>query len=308
MDPEKQGLSTGKLVAFLTAYGIFQNTLLHMSTALLCTLGVVPLYQRLKPILTTLPEVDTTKSHPGELRGNIEVSQVNFRYHPDGPLILKDVSLHVNSGELIAIVGPSGAGKSTLMRLLLGFEMPESGAVYYDGQDLSKVDVLEIRRQLGVVLQNSQIMMGSIYENIVGAASANLTLDDAWEAARMAGCEEDIRHMPMQLHTILPPGGGTLSGGQRQRILIARAVVKKPRMLFFDEATSALDNATQEIVSKSLEKLQSTRIVIAHRLSTIRNADRIYVMDKGRIVQSGTYYELIKQKGVFAKLAKRQMA
>ena len=308
MDPDEQGLSTGKLLAFLSAYGTFQNTLLQMSSALLSTLGVVPLYQRLKPILTTLPEVDTTKSHPGEITGNIEVTQVHFRYQPDGPLILKDVSLQVNSGEFIGIVGASGSGKSTLMRLLLGFELPESGAVYYDGQALSNVDLLEIRRQIGVVLQNSQIMRGSIFDNIVGAGSARLTLDDAWAAARMAGCEKDIRAMPMQMHTVLPPGGGSLSGGQRQRIFIARAVVKKPRVLFFDEATSALDNSTQAIVSKSIAGLQATRIVIAHRLSTIRNADRIYVMDKGRIVQTGAYHELLKQEGVFAELAKRQMA
>jgi ATP-binding cassette subfamily C protein len=150
-------------------------------------------------------------------------------------------------------------------------------------------------------------MTGSIYKNIVSAGSANLTLDDAWEAARMAGCEKDIQAMPMHMHTVLSPGGGSLSGGQRQRILIARAVVKKPRILFFDEATSALDNATQEIVGTSLERLQATRIVIAHRLSTIRNADRIYVMEKGRIVQAGLYHELIEQEGVFAELAKRQM-
>jgi ATP-binding cassette subfamily C protein len=151
-------------------------------------------------------------------------------------------------------------------------------------------------------------MAGSIYDNIVGAGSATLTLDDAWEAARMAGCDEDIKAMPMGMHTVLPPGGGSLSGGQRQRVLIARAIVKKPRVLFFDEATSALDNKTQAIVSESIEKLQSTRIVIAHRLSTIMHADRIYVMDRGRIVQCGPYDELMTQEGLFAELAKRQIA
>jgi NHLM bacteriocin system ABC transporter ATP-binding protein len=308
MDPSKQGLSTGNLLAFLAAYGTFQGSLIQMSSALLGTLQVVPFYQRLKPILTTLPEVDATKSHPGEITGNIEITQVNFRYKPDGPLVLKNVSLNIPSGDFVAIVGPSGSGKSTLMRLLLGFETPESGSIYYDGQDLSNVDVLEIRRQMGVVLQNSQIMAGSIFDNIVGAGSATLTLHDAWEAARMAGCYEDIRAMPMQMHTVLPPGGGSLSGGQRQRIIIARAVVKKPRILIFDEATSALDNQTQQMVSESIEKLQATRIVIAHRLSTIINADMIYVMDKGQIVQRGTYRELISQEGLFAELARRQTA
>lgn len=308
LDPAQKGLSTGALLAFLAAYGTFQGNLLQMSNALLNTLGVVPYYKRLKPILSERPEVDATRSHPGELSGNIEVTQVHFRYHDDGPLILHNVSLNIGSEEFIAIVGGSGSGKSTLMRLLLGFEAPESGTIYYDGLDLSKVDILEVRRQIGVVLQNALIMPGSIYQNIIGAGASGLTIDDAWEAARMAGCEEDIRAMPMGMHTMLTPGGGTLSGGQRQRIIIARAIVRKPRILFFDEATSALDNKTQAIVSESIEQLQSTRIVIAHRLTTIMNADRIYVMEKGRLVQSGTYDELIKQEGVFAELAKRQMA
>lgn len=308
LDPDKKGLSTGKLMAFLSAYGTFQGNLLQMSSAMLSTLSIIPHYKRLQPILSERPEVDATRSHPGELSGNIEVTQVHFRYSADGPLILRNVSLNIASEEFVAIVGGSGSGKSTLMRLLLGFESPESGTIYYDGQDLSKVDVLEVRRQIGVVLQNAQIMPGSIYQNIVGAGAAGLTLSDAWEAARMSGCEDDIRSMPMGMHTMLPPGGGTLSGGQRQRIIIARAIIRKPRILFFDEATSALDNKTQAIVSESIERLQSTRIVIAHRLSTIMNADRIYVMDKGELVQSGTYDELMKQEGLFADLAKRQLA
>ncbi|MBD3308268.1 NHLP bacteriocin export ABC transporter permease/ATPase subunit [candidate division KSB3 bacterium] len=308
LDPEKQGLSTGNLLAFLAAYGTFQGNLLQMSGALLNTLSIIPYYKRLKPILAARPEVDATRTHPGELSGDIEVTQVYFRYHPDGPLILDNVSLNIASGEFVAIVGGSGSGKSTLMRLLLGFESPETGTIYYDGQDLSKVDVLEVRRQIGVVLQNAQIMSGSIYENIVGAGAAGLTIADAWRAARMAGCDKDILDMPMGMHTMLPPGGGTLSGGQRQRIIIARAIIRKPRILFFDEATSALDNKTQAIVSDSIEQLQSTRIVIAHRLSTIMNADRIYVMEKGRLVQSGSYEELMNQEGLFAELAKRQLA
>lgn len=308
LDPDQKGLTTGSLLAFLSAYGTFQSNLLQMSSAMLSTLSIIPYYKRLQPILAERLEVDAARSHPGDLSGNIEVTQVFFRYSADGPLILRNVSLNIASGEFVAIVGGSGSGKSTLMRLLLGFETAESGTIYYDGQDLSQVDVLEVRRQIGVVLQNAQIMPGSIYQNIVGAGAAGLTISDAWEAARMAGCDDDIRSMPMGMHTMLPPGGGTLSGGQRQRIIIARAIIRKPRVLFFDEATSALDNKTQAIVSGSIEKLQSTRIVIAHRLSTIMNADRIYVMDRGEIVQSGTYHELIKQEGVFADLVKRQLA
>lgn len=299
-------LTTGTFLAFLAAYGTFQDALLQMSSAFMSALSIVPLYNRLQPILQAMPEVDDTKAKPTQLTGDIEVSHVNFKYQPEGPLVLKDVSMHINSGDFVAIVGGSGSGKSTLMRLLLGFETPETGSIYYDRHDLATVDVTEVRRQMGVVLQNSQIMGGTIFHNIAGAS--NLTIEDAWEAARMAGCDADIREMPMGMHTVLPQGGGSLSGGQRQRIVIARAIIKKPRLLFFDEATSALDNQTQAIVSESIERLQATRIVIAHRLSTIINADRIYVLDQGKIVQSGTYQELIRQEGLFVELAKRQMA
>lgn len=307
MTPEVNAeFTTGQFLAFLSAYGTFQSTLLQMSSALMAVLSIVPLYTRLQPILQTKPEVDEIKIKPTDLTGDIEIAHVNFRYHPDSPLVLKDLSMQINSGEFIAIVGGSGSGKSTLMRLLLGFETPESGSIYYDRQDLSSLDITEVRRQMGVVLQNSQIIGGSILENIAGAS--NVPLENVWEAARMAGCEADIREMPMGMHTVLPQGGGSLSGGQRQRIVIARAIIKKPRILFFDEATSALDNQTQAIVSVSIEQLKATRIVIAHRLSTIINADRIYVLDQGKIVQTGTYQELIKQDGLFAELAKRQMA
>jgi ATP-binding cassette subfamily C protein len=266
----------------------------------------VPTYERAKPILETLPEVDEMKADPGELTGELEVSHVSFRYREDGPIVLKDVSVQVKPGEFVALVGPSGSGKSTLFRLLLGFEKLEAGAVYYNGRDLVGLDIREVRRQIGVVLQNGKLMAGDIFTNIIG--SSLLTLEDARQAARMAGLEDDLKAMPMGLHTVISEGGGTLSGGQRQRLLIARALVHRPRILFFDEATSALDNRTQAIVSESLDNLQATRIVIAHRLSTIMNADRIYVLQDGRVVQQGTYDELIQAEGVFADLAKRQMA
>ncbi|MHB8520223.1 MAG: NHLP bacteriocin export ABC transporter permease/ATPase subunit [Limisphaerales bacterium] len=300
------GLSTGKFLAFSSAFGAFLFAMLEMSSSLISILNVVPVYERAKPILETLPEVDEGKSDPGDLQGKIELSHVAFRYKADGPLVLQDLSFQINPGEFVAIVGPSGSGKSTLMRLLLGFETPESGTIYYDGLDLAGLDVQAVRRQLGVVLQGGKLMPGDIYQNIVGASS--LTVDDAWEAARKAGFDDDVREMPMGMHTVLSEGGGTLSGGQRQRLMIARAIVSRPRILLFDEATSALDNHTQAIVSKSLAALQATRIVIAHRLSTIINADRIFVVQAGRLVQAGHYDELMRQSGPFAELARRQLA
>lgn len=299
-------LSTGSFLAFNAAFGQFFGAAIQMSGVVLSLLSAVPLYERAKPILDTVPEVDVAKTPPGELSGAIELSHVSFRYHADGPLVLDDVSIQAQSGEFVAIVGPSGAGKSSVFRLLLGFETPESGSVYYDGQDLATLDVQAVRRQTGVVLQNAQVLPGTVFENIVG--SAQLTHEDAAEAARMAGLDQDIEQMPMGMHTFIVEGGGTLSGGQRQRLLIARAVVGKPRILLFDEATSALDNRTQAHVSNSLGQLNTTRVVVAHRLSTIINADRIYVMDKGSVVQVGTYEELMSRDGLFADLARRQVA
>lgn len=299
-------LSTGQFLGFTAAFSQFLFAALQVSTAIISVLAIVPMYERAKPIFQTLPETDETKASPGELSGAIEVSHLSFRYKENGPLILKDVSLQIRPGQFIALVGSSGSGKSTLFRLLLGFETPEAGAIYYDGQDLSALDIREVRRQMGVVLQNGRLLTGSIYENIVG--SSLLTIEDAWQAARRSGLDEDIKRMPMGMHTLVSEGGGTLSGGQRQRLLIARAIVNQPRILFFDEATSALDNRTQAIVSESLEKLEATRIVIAHRLSTIINADCIFVMAEGQVVQSGNYQELMSQPGLFADLARRQIA
>jgi len=300
------GLSTGTFLAFNAAFTQFLFAGLAVSSAFVSVLNIVPTYERAKPILQTPPEVDPAKSDPGELTGGIEVSHVAFRYKEDEPLVLKDISLQIKPGEFVALVGPSGCGKSTLLRLLLGFETPLSGAIYYDGQDLAGLDVEAVRHQIGVVLQNGQLIPGSIFTNIVG--SSPLTIDDAWEAARMVGLDEDMEQMPMGMHTVIGEGGSTLSGGQRQRLLISRAIVNKPRILFFDEATSALDNRTQIVVSEGLERLYTTRVVIAHRLSTVINADRIFVISEGRVVESGTYDELMKQEGLFAELAKRQLA
>ncbi|MBN2305615.1 MAG: NHLP bacteriocin export ABC transporter permease/ATPase subunit [Anaerolineae bacterium] len=298
-------LSTGGFLAFNAAFTQFLAAGLGFSAAVIAALGIVPIYERLQPILRALPEIDTRKAPPGELSGRIEVSHVSFHYEADGPLVLDDVSFSVQSGEFVALVGASGSGKSTLLRHLLGFEQPDSGAIYYDGQALAEVDLRAVRQQIGVVLQHSQVMTGSILDNIVGAS--NLPVEDAWEAARQAGIEDEIKQMPMGMQTYISEGGSTFSGGQRQRLLIARALVTRPRIIFFDEATSALDDRSQGLVTESLQGIDATRIVIAHRLSTIVDADRILVMERGKIVETGTYEDLLKKGGVFASLAQRQL-
>jgi NHLM bacteriocin system ABC transporter ATP-binding protein len=299
-------LSTGDFVAFYASFGQLLTAGLQASSALLSASDVIPTYERIKPILQALPEVDRVKASPGELSGAIDVDHIGFRYSRDGPQILHDVCVHIESGEFVALVGPSGSGKSTLLRLLLGFENPQSGTILYDGQDLSELDVRAVRRQIGVVLQTGKLMRGTILDNIIG--SSLLTVEEAWTAARLVGLDQDIKQMPMGMYTVVSTGGSTLSGGQRQRILIARAIVHRPRILIFDEATSALDNVTQAIVSESLGRIQATRIVIAHRLSTIKQADRIFVLSKGHVVQTGTFDELARQEGLFAELAQRQIA
>jgi NHLM bacteriocin system ABC transporter ATP-binding protein len=298
--------TAGTFLAFNSAFGTFMGGVTSLSNTVIGILEVVVLWERAKPILHATPEVDFSKADPGRLSGKFELEHVSFRYKPDGPLNLDDVSIKAEPGEFIALVGPSGSGKSTTIRLMLGFDTPEVGTVYYDGQDLSGLDISAVRRQLGVVLQNGRINSSSIFENISGGAL--VTMDEAWEAARMAGFAEDIEAMPMGMHTVISEGGTNLSGGQRQRMLIARSLVLKPKILIFDEATSALDNRTQQIVSDSLDKLRVTRVVIAHRLSTIRNADRIYVIEAGRVVQQGSFDQLARQPGLFANLMARQMA
>jgi NHLM bacteriocin system ABC transporter ATP-binding protein len=302
-----EGLSTGEFLAFNAAFGSFIIVAIEMSAGLLSIMTIQPHYDNVLPILETLPETDDSRAAPGVLKGEIEVSNVCFRYIKDGPIILNELSIHIKPQQFVAIVGGSGCGKSTLLRLLLGFEVQESGAIFYDSKELSGIDIRMVRRQIGVVLQNAQLMGGDIFTNIVGAA-ANLTIDDAWRAARAVGLAEDIEDMPMGMHTIIAEGGGGLSGGQRQRLVIARAIVHEPKILFFDEATSALDNRTQAMVTESLEQLQATRVVIAHRLSTIKNADRIFAIDRGVLQESGTYEELMQRDGYFARLAKRQIA
>ena len=298
-------LTAGTFLAFYAAFGIFISGVTDLSNTLTDILGIVPLWERAKSIVQAPTEYDPNRTDSGGLAGRVVLDRINFRYGEDGPPILDNVSIQANPGEFIALVGPSGSGKSTLFRLLLGFEMPQSGTVYYDGQDLAGLDVISVRRQLGVVLQNGRVQQSSIFDNI--ACGALITLKEAWKAAEMAGLAEDIQQMPMGMHTVVSEGGSNLSGGQRQRLLIARALIGKPKIILMDEATSALDNRTQAVVTQSLETLSATRIVIAHRLSTIRHADRIYVLEAGRVVQAGSFAELIEQEGLFARLVARQL-
>ena len=305
-EPQTGSLSTGAFLAFNSAFGLFMAGVTSLSNLSINLLQAGILWERGLPILTAQPEVDDSKIHPGELSGHVKLDGVTFRYQPDGPLILDQITLEAKAGEFIALVGPSGSGKSTIINLMLGFETSEQGAIYYDGQELSKLDLTAVRRQLGVVLQDARITSAALLENI--AAGALISLDEIWEAARLAGFADDIQAMPMGMHTIISEGGSNLSGGQRQRLLIARALVLKPKILILDEATSALDNPTQALISKNLEQMKVTRIAIAHRLSTIRHANRIYVLEKGRIVQQGDFEHLMEQPGIFQRLMTRQIS
>ena len=296
----------GEFIAFSAAFGQFVGATMALSAALTGMLAVIPLYERALPILQTVPESADAAHSPGVLSGAIDVTGVSFRYTADGPDVLSDLSISIRAGEFVALVGPSGCGKSTLCRLLLGFEQAQAGSIYFDGQDLAGLDRVAVRRQVGVVLQNGQLMAGDIFSNIVGAS--RLGMDDAWEAVKLAGMEEDLRNMPMGMHTMISEGGSTISGGQKQRLMVARAIVRKPRILLFDEATSALDNTTQAIVTRSIASLKATRIVIAHRLSTIVGADRIFFIDQGRVAEAGTYEQLMQLNGRFKALAERQLA
>ncbi len=303
--PLSERLSAGVFVAFAAAFGTVLHAQLQASASLLAVLQIVPTFERLRPILDTPPECDTARNDPGELDGDLELAHVSFSYAGDTPPVLRDVSLHVRPGEFVALVGASGSGKSTLLRLLLGFERPSAGHVYYSGQDLNHLELRQVRRQIGVVLQNSQLLPGDILSNVQGAS--NVGREAVLEALRLAHLEQDVAALPMGVYTVVSEGGSTLSGGQRQRLLIARALLHRPRLLLFDEATSALDNESQAAVSASLAQLDATRVVVAHRLSTIQRADRIVVLDHGRIVQTGRYTELLHQPGTFAELARRQL-
>lgn len=300
-----QPMNVGDFAAFNSAFGQLTAALIGLGTSINLAIETLPLFARVRPVLEAPLEVGPDREEPGRLQGAITVRNLWFRYKESGPWVLEDVSLDVRPGEHVAVVGASGAGKSTLLRLLLGFEVPARGGIFFDRKDLQRLDLHRVRRQAGTVMEAAGLMPGSIRENIAG--STPVSRERVEEAVRMAGLEPDIADMPMGLESFVMEGGGQLSGGQRQRVLIARALVHRPRIVLFDQATSALDNRTQAIVAQSLATLDATRIVIAHRLSTVREADRIVVLEKGRIVESGRYDDLIERDGPFRRLVERQM-
>ena len=301
----KSGIDVSQYYAFNAAFAAINGAFTALIPIIDPASQVGPILELARPILEAEPEVAEDKPVVEDIFGEIELNNVTFQYSEDMPPVLDNMSLKILPGQYVAITGKTGCGKSTLMRILLGFEKPQKGAVFYDGRDLSNMDLKSLRSKIGAVIQNGELFSGDIYSNIVISAP-ELTLNDAWEAAEKAGIAEDIRQMPMNMFTVLPEGNGGLSGGQKQRLMIARAIAPKPKILLFDEATSALDNIKQKQVSDSLEKLNCTRVVIAHRLSTIKNCDRIVVLDGGRIAEDGDYEELIEKNGLFAELVRRQ--
>lgn len=299
------GMSIGTFVGFTTAFSLFLTSALECLQSFFGMTLIRPYWRNAKQLVEVEPEERLNKTRSFRLKGGVTIDHVSFRYETEGAMTLEDVSLHAFPGEMIGIVGPSGSGKSTLVRLLLGFEKPEQGAVYYDDQNIEELDPRSVRSQMGTVLQSAGLIAGSIYDNIVGPGL--YSQPEIENALHLSGFEEDLKALPMGLHTIIPMGGGSFSGGQKQRLLLARALVTQPKILLLDEATSALDNKTQDFVSTNLDQLNVTRIVIAHRLSTIKNADRIYVVEGGKVIQLGTFEELAAQKGLFADMLKRQL-
>lgn len=298
-------VSSSDYIAFASAFGMMTAALAQINNVIPQLAQIKPLLESVRPILEAVPEMEAKAPQVADLFGGIEVSGVSFRYREDGPLVLDDLNLRIDPGEYVGIVGKSGSGKSTLMRLLLGFEHPLSGGIYYDNYDLAKVDKTSLRRHIGSCLQSGSLFTGDLFHNITITAPW-ATREEAWEALRMACLDDEVRQMPMGLHTMVSGDSG-FSGGQKQRILIARALISKPKIIFFDEATSALDNLAQKQISENLDKQNCTRVVIAHRLSTVRHCDRIIVLDKGRIAEQGTFEELMAKKGIFYAMSLRQM-
>ena len=306
MRPGAGTIDPGRFLAFFVAFGQSMAAMASLGAAIGQAVIAAPFFDRLAPVLESRPEAPGAGEDPGEISGALELNQVTFAYGETGTTLFDRLSIRIAAGEYVALVGPSGCGKSTMLRLILGFEQARSGTILFDGRSIERLNVEALRRQIGVVMQDGRLKSGSIYDNICG--SMQTPIEQAWAAARHAGLEADIEALPMGMHTLVTEGMSTLSGGQRQRLMIARALVHRPRILLLDEATSALDNRTQAIVSETIAKLGVTRIVIAHRLTTVREAQRIIVLANGGVAQSGTFEELVSAPGLFAELAKRQLA
>jgi len=301
----KYGIDASSYMAFVTSYGVLSGAFASLTKVVSLFATMSPIYEMARPILEEEAENTVKKKVLESIHGNIKIDHVSFRYSETSPLVVNDLSLEIKEGEYIAIVGPTGCGKSTLTRLLLGFEKPLSGNIYFDDLNINDIDLISLRKNIGTVMQNGNLFHADILSNIIISAP-ELKEEDAWAAAEVANIADDIREMPMQMKTVISEGQGGISGGQKQRIMIARAIVHQPKILIFDEATSALDNKTQKSISESINKLNCTRIVIAHRLSTIKNADRILMLEGGKIIEQGSYQELIDQGGRFAELVERQ--
>ena len=305
MQLEEMGqLSIGDFLAFNSAFMTLSIAVFSLSNIIMQAAPIIPLWKRSHVVVEEPQEILIKKSNPGQLTGNIRLDHISFGYEKEGAFILNDVSIRIEPRQMVGIIGPSGSGKSTLMRMILGFETPHSGAVYFNDRDLTHLNINEVRKQMGVVLQGGGIIAGTLYHNIV--AGRRYSEEEIDRAITLAGFKRDLQNFPMGLHTVVPMNGETLSGGQKQRLLIARALLPRPKILLLDEATSALDNRSQDEITQNIDQLDITRIVIAHRLSTIKNADKIYVIEGGSVAQSGSFQELAKQEGFFSEMLKRQ--
>ncbi|GAB3356858.1 ATP-binding cassette domain-containing protein [Amycolatopsis echigonensis] len=276
-------------------------TAARLQGALVGLFSIGPVHARLAPVLTTRPETPPDPVPLPRARGAVVLDGVSFRYPGQTRDLLQDISLRIEPGEFVALVGASGAGKSTLLRLLLGLDHADRGRVLVDGVDVRHCDVDELRTRIGYVAQDATLMRGTLAEVICGAAGET-DLRLAWQAAESAQLADVVRALPMGLHTQVTDGESGLSGGQVQRLLLARALAKRPSVLLLDEATSALDAAAQELVRRAVDDLRLTRVVVAHRLSTIRSADRIAVLEHGRIATLGTFAEVAGRSEAFARL------
>lgn len=299
-------LSLSDYIAYCTVLGIAVSSLNQLHLIMRFLPQITAQCQLCTPILEAVPETKPHTELVKDISGMIQIESLKFRYSDNMPYLFDDFNLTIYPGDYVALVGTSGCGKSTLLRLMLGFEKPEGGSIFYDHYNLEEINKPSLRRYcVNICMQDGQLIEGTILDNIL-MTSPWLTEKDAWEAARVAALDEDIRHMPQGMNTPISVDGRGVSGGQRQRILLARAIIRNPQIIFLDEATSALDNISQHVVCENLAKLKCTRIVIAHRLSTILSCNRIVVLDKGKVVEEGTFDELLAKNGLFASICQQQ--